>query len=98
MNTCEYICVEIRVYNNKKKIWSGFLVTGYYILPNLWEFRPRNSSQVWIEECFGTLSRAGSSNPTGGTLVSPRDRCDCQLNQAWLSSQHTSRERSDSLI
>src|SRR4051812_24425844 len=30
MNTCEYIRVELREYNNKKKIWSGFLVTGYY--------------------------------------------------------------------
>src|SRR3954462_3327824 len=98
MDTYKYIRVEIRVYNNNKKNLVWIFVTGYYILPNLWEFRPRNSSQVWIEECFGTLSRAGSLNPTGGTLVSPRDRCDCQLNQAWLSSQHTSRERSDSLI
>ena len=73
-----YIRVEIRVYNNKK-IWSGFLVTGYYILPNLWEFRPQNSKQVWIEECSGTVSRAGSSNPTGGALASPRDHCNCQL-------------------
>src|SRR3954463_6407437 len=60
-----YIRVEIRVYYNKKNlVW--IFVAGYYILPNLWEFRPRNSKQAWIEECSGTRSRTGSSNPTGG--------------------------------
>src|SRR3954471_20619955 len=78
MDTYEYIRVKIRVYNNNKNlVW--IFITGYYILPNLWEFRPQNSRQAWIEECSGTQSHVRSSNPTGGILASPRNRCDCQL-------------------
>src|SRR5436190_7303041 len=42
--------------------------TGYYILPNLQKFRPRNLRHTWTERYPGMSSHQTSSCHTGGPL------------------------------
>ena len=88
--TYEYIRVEIRVYNNNKKIWSGFLLRGITYFPTYGNFVLGIQATPGLRIVLGRCPVLGPRIQQ--VALSPR------LVIAATAKSRRCRERSDSLV